>query len=50
MQSTMNIKEILQDYALQELEEQIILAYNGPYAKRHDYTNERSLLQVRKHY
>ena len=44
----MNIKEILQDYALQILEEQIILAYNGPYAKHHDYTDERSLLQVRK--
>ena len=44
----MSIKEVLQDYALQKLEEQIILVYNGPYAKRHDYTNERSLLQVRK--
>lgn len=44
----MSIKEILQDYALQELEEQIIIAFNGPYDKRHDYTNERSLLQVRR--
>lgn len=44
----MSTKEILQDYALQELEEQIILAYNGPYDKRHDYTNERCLLEVRK--
>lgn len=44
----MNIKEILQDYALQILEEQIILAYKGPYAKHHDYTDERSLLQVRR--
>ena len=45
----MSIKEILQDYALQELEEQIIMSYDGPFSKLHDYTNERCLLEVRRH-
>ena len=44
----MNIKEILQDYALQELEEQIIMSFEGAFSKFHDYTEERSLLQVRR--
>lgn len=44
----MNIKEILQDCALQELEKQIIIAYDGPISKNHDYTDERCLLEVRK--
>ena len=44
----MSIKEILQDYALKELEEQIIMTFNGAFSKFHDYTEERSLLQVRR--
>ena len=44
----MNIKEILQDCALQELEKQIIIAYDGPISKNHDYTDERCLLEARK--
>ncbi len=44
----MNIKDLLQDDALKGLEEQIIMSFNGPYSKHHDYTEERSLLQVRK--
>ena len=44
----MSIKEILQDYALQELEEQIIMSFDGPFSKHHDYTDERILLQVRR--
>ena len=44
----MSIKKILQDYALQELEEQIINAYDGPISKSHDYTDERCLLEVRR--
>ena len=48
MQNTMSIKGILQEYALQELESQIILVFNGPFPPDHDYTDERSLLQVRR--
>ncbi len=44
----MSTKEILQDYALKELEEQIIIAYNGPISKSHDYTDEHCLLKVRR--
>ncbi len=44
----MNIKDLLQDDALKELEEQIIMSYNGCWNKDHDYTDERGLLQVRK--
>ena len=45
----MSIAEILQDYALQELEEQIIMSYDCPFSKLHNYTNERCLLEVRRH-
>ena len=44
----MSIKEVLQDYALQELEEQIIMSFDGAFSKFHDYTEERSLLRVRR--
>ena len=44
MQNTMSIKEVLQDYALKELEEQIIMSFDGAFSKFHDYTEERSLL------
>ena len=44
----MSIKEILQDYALQELEEQIIMSFDGPFSKHYNYTDERSLLRVRR--
>ena len=44
----MSIKEILQDYALQELERRIIMVFDGPYSKEHNYTDERILLQVRR--
>ena len=44
----MSIKEILQDYALQELEEQIIMSFDGAFSKFHDYTEKRSLLLVRR--
>ena len=44
----MSIKEILQDYALQELERQIIMVFDGPFSKDHNYTDERSLLRVRR--
>ena len=44
----MSIKEVLQDYALQELERQIIMVFEGPFSKDYNYTDERSLLQVRK--
>ena len=44
----MSIKEILQDYALQELEEQIIMSFEGAFSKFQDYTEERSLLRVRR--
>lgn len=44
----MNIKDLLQDDALKELEEQIIMSYEGCWNKDHDYTDERSLLQVRR--
>ena len=44
----MSIKEILQDYALQEIEEQIIMSFDGAFSKFQDYTEERSLLRVRR--
>ena len=44
----MNIKDLLQDDALEELEEQIIMSFEGCLSKDHDYTDERSLLQVRR--
>ena len=44
----MSIKEILQDYALQELERRIIMVFDGPYSKEHNYTDERSLLRIRR--
>ena len=44
----MSIKEILQDYALQELEDQIIMSFDGPFSKHHNYTDERILLRVRR--
>ena len=47
-QNTMSIKEILQDYALQELEKQIIMVFEGPFSKDYNYIDERSLLRVRR--
>ena len=44
----MNIKDLLQDDALKALEDQIIMSFEGFWSKDHDYTDERSLLQVRK--
>ena len=44
----MNIKDLLQDDALKALEEQIIMSYDGCWSNNHDYTDERSLLQVRR--
>ena len=44
----MSIKEMLQDYALQEIEKQIILVYNRPWDRDHSYMDEPSLLRVRK--
>lgn len=44
----MNIKDLLQDDALKELEGQIVMDFNGPINKTHDYTNERCLLEVRR--
>ena len=44
----MSIKETLQDYALQEIEKQIILVYNSPIDIDHSYMDEASLLRVRK--
>ena len=44
----MRIKESLQDYALQELERQIIMVFEGPFSKDYNYTDERSLLRVRR--
>ena len=44
----MNIKDLLQDDALKALEDQIIMSFEGLWSKDHDYTDERSLLQVRK--
>ena len=48
IQSTLSIKETLQDYALQEIEKQIILVYNSPWDNDHSYMDEASLLRVRK--
>ena len=42
------IKDLLQDDALKALEDQIIMSFEGLWSKDHDYTEERSLLQVRK--
>jgi len=47
-QSTLSIKEILQDYALQEIEKQIILVYHKSFDIEHNYMDEPSLLRVRK--
>ena len=47
-QNTMNIKDLLQDDALKTLEDQIILSFEGLWSKDHDYTDERSLIEVRK--
>ena len=44
----MSIKEILQDYALQKLEDQIITVFDWPLSKSQNYTRERSLLRVRR--
>ena len=44
----MNIKDLLQDDALKALEDQIIMSFEGLWSKDHDYTDERSLIQVRK--
>ena len=44
----MNIKDLLQDDALKALEDQIIMSFEGLWSKDHDYTEERSLLQVRQ--
>lgn len=44
----MSIKEILQDYALKELEEQIIRSFEGIFPIGQDYTEERSLLRIRR--
>ncbi len=44
----MNIKDLLQDDALKTLEDQIIMSFEGLWSKDHDYTDERSLIQVRK--
>ena len=44
----MNIKDLLQDDALKALEDQIILSFEGCWSKDHDYTDERSLIEVRK--
>lgn len=46
--TNMSIKEILEDYSIRELESNIVMAYNGPFKKNHDYTDERCLLQVRR--
>ena len=45
----MNIKDLLQDDALKALEDQIIMSFEGLWSKDHDYTDERSLIEVRKH-
>ena len=47
-QNTMNIKDLLQDDALKALEGQIIMSFEGLWSKDHDYTDERSLIEVRK--
>ena len=47
-QNTMNIKDLLQDDALKALEDQIIMSFEGLWSKDHDYTDERSLIEVRK--
>ena len=44
----MNIKDLLQDDALKALEDQIIMSFEGLWSKDHDYTDERSLIEVRK--
>ena len=44
----MNIKDLLQDDALKALEDQIIMSFEGCWSKDHDYTDERSLIEVRK--
>jgi len=44
----MNIKDLLQDDALKELEDSIIIEFKGPIGNAHDYTDERCLLQVRQ--
>ena len=44
----MNIKDLLQDDALKALEDQIIMSFGGLWSKDHDYTDERSLIEVRK--
>ncbi len=44
----MNIKDLLQDDALKELEGQIIMSFDGTYNKHHNYTDERCLLEVRR--
>lgn len=44
----MIIKDLLQDDALQALEEQIIMSFDGCFNNIHDYTEERCLLQVRQ--
>ena len=44
----MNIKDLLQDDALKALEDQIIMSFEGCWSKDHDYTDERSLIQVRQ--
>ena len=44
----MNIKDLLQDDALKALEDQIIMSFEGFWSKDHNYTDERSLIEVRK--
>ena len=44
----MNIKDLLLDDALKALEGQIIMSFEGLWSKDHDYTDERSLIEVRK--
>jgi len=44
----MNIEDLLLDDALKALEGQIIMSFEGLWSKDHDYTDERSLIEVRK--
>ena len=36
------------EYPIKKLEDTILLSYNGPFKKHHNYTDEACLLELRK--